>query len=374
VAGIEIRRRPVVGEPVHAAGHEHEQSPVDFIRLAPTRTSPLAYSLLRAAAFPLSRHREVRAQAASDGFGMAAQKAHEVMRVDPERGERHWRQEGRLYLWDQIQILHEICEDLACVFESIRLSSEDAERDLGRELLRYHGPADKIIASRAFGDEAWWRAQIGVEADVVRFALLTDGQQAALREMLRGAGVRLSLALSTVRGTYTHALHRVAARRRHGISLLDPEHGLAWVGQSEADRKADMEALDAGALVVADNEGETVVEFLVPVTIEAYEGIRACWNHAAWLLSMLCGSIVARAESPSGTAVPMDDIAPPAPSPELEHAVVCYTGADPELWMREGRRRAATGAVYAVAERLAGGNRDQRHHPSKPGARRRKGR
>ncbi len=344
MAPIEIRRRPVAGDPVHSSGHEHEHSAVDFVRLAPTKISPLAYSLLRAAAFPLSHHREVRAQAAADGFAMAAQKAKEVMRVDRERGERHWRQDGRLYLWDLIQILHEVCEDLACVFESIRLGDEDPGRDLGRELLRYHGPSDKIIGSGPFGDESWWRAQIGVEPDPIRYALLSTGQQAALSEVLRGAGTRLSLSLSTVRGTYTHTLHRVAARRRHGISLLDPEHGLAWVGRNEADRKADIEALDAGALVVADNEGETVVEFLIPVTMEACEGIRTCWNDATWLLSMLSGSIVARAESPGGTAVPMDYVIQSKPSHELEQAVIAYTGADPELWKREGLRVAATGS------------------------------
>lgn len=374
MAPIEIRRRPVVGDPVHSAGHEHERSDFDFVRLAPARVGPLAYSLLRAAAVPLSHHREARAQAASDGFAMAAQKAHEVMRVDRERGERHWRQEGRLYLWDQIQILHEVCEDLACVFESIRLTNEDSGRDLGRELLRYHGPADETIASGPFGDEAWWRTQIGVDPDPIRHALLTPSQQAALGEVLRGAGVRLSTALTTVRGTYTHRMHRVAARRRHGFSLLDPEHALAWVGRNEADRKADLEALNSGALVVADNEGQNVVEFLVPVTMEAYEGIRVCWNDATWLLSVLCGSIVEKAESPAGTAIPVDNVKPPKPSLELQQAIMAYTGADPDLLMREGRRRAATEAAYAAAERLARPSRAQRRHPGKAQTGKRKGR
>jgi hypothetical protein len=131
------------------------------------------------------------------------------------------------------------------------------------------------------------------------------------------------------------------------------------------DYRADMEALDAGALVVADTEGQTLVEFLVPVTMEAYESIRACWNESTWLLSMLCLSVISRAESPGDVAVPVDPLAPHKPTPELEQAVIDYTGVDPELWIRNGLRTAATEEVYAKAERLAGPNRAQRRSKRK---------
>jgi hypothetical protein len=60
---LEIRRRPIAGDPVHLAGHEHEHSVADFVKLGPAKIGPVAHSLLRAAAFPLSRHRAARAQA-----------------------------------------------------------------------------------------------------------------------------------------------------------------------------------------------------------------------------------------------------------------------------------------------------------------------
>lgn len=187
-------------------------------------------------------------------------------------------------------------------------------------------------------------------------------QQTALDQLLAGAALRLTNALSTVRETYRHSFHRIAARSRHGISLLDPEQGLAWVGRKESDRKVDMEALEGGALVVADIEGRSLIEFLVPVTLEAYEAIRICWNHADWLLSMLCGSIIARAETPAGTVVPIDDALALEPSAEREAAVIAYTGYDPTLWLREGLTSRTTDAVYAAAERMAGPNRAQRRH------------
>lgn len=369
---IEIRRRPVLGDPVHVGGHEHEHSATDFIKQAPLQTGPVAYSLLRAAAFPLSGHRLARAQAASDGFFMALQKAREVARIDRERGERHWRQEGRLYLWDQIEILHEVCEDLVCVFESIRLAQQDPGLDLGLELLSKHDPAYTVIASEAFGNETWWRNQLGVEPDATRYSLLPPVQQAALDEVLQAAGARLSTALAYVRGTYTLPLHRIAARSRHGISLLDPEHGLAWVGRKEADHKADIEALDAGALVVADTERRTIVEYLVPVTPETYQQVRLCWNHASWLLEMLCGSIIGRDENPAGTTIPMDNLARLPASKEREEALIAYTGSDPELWARDGLRHRTTGAVFAAAERLALPNRAARRKRVKRTARRSK--
>jgi hypothetical protein len=133
-----------------------------------------------------------------------------------------------------------------------------------------------------------------------------------------------------------------------------------------------MEALEAGALVVADNESTNVIEFLVPVTIEAYEAIRTCWNHADWLLSMLCGSVVSRAETPGGTTISVDDMVQLAPSKGRQGAAIAYTGYDPVLWVREALRSATTDAVYAAAERLARPNQAQRRHGAKREARRRR--
>ena len=204
---IEIRRRPIAGDPIHLAGHEHEHFSHDFIKVAPTKISPLAYSLLRAAGFAFAGHRVERAQAAADGFFNAAKTAVEVTKIDRERGERHWRMVGRLYIWDQVQILHEVCEDLAGVFEAVRRTQTDPTIDLGRELLAYHRAADKVIGSPEFAEESWWRKELGVEPDPARFALLTPEQQSALSTVLDGAGARLTQALANYKGTVVIVSH-----------------------------------------------------------------------------------------------------------------------------------------------------------------------
>ena len=348
---IEIRRRPIAGDPIHLAGHEHEHFSHDFIKVAPTKISPLAYSLLRAAGFAFAGHRVERAQAAADGFFNAAKTAVEVTKIDRERGERHWRMVGRLYIWDQVQILHEVCEDLAGVFEAVRSTQTDPTIDLGRELLAYHRAADKVIGSPEFAEESWWRKELGVEPDPARFALLTPEQQSALSTVLDGAGARLTQALATIRSTYTHDLHRIAARNRHGMALLEPDQGLAWVGRGEAARRADTEALEAGALAIADIQGPNVVELLMPISIEVFEAIRRCWNEAYWLLQMLCGAIGGRAETPGGVTVPMDNVdTVPAP-PGLAEAMLAYTGIAAEDWVRTNWRTSMTDAVYAEVDR-----------------------
>ena len=189
-----------------------------------------------------------------------------------------------------------------------------------------------MIGSADFGNEGWWRRQLGIEPDPVRYALLTLAQRSTLTETLQVAAARLSLALPTVRSIYTHSLHRLAARNRHGMALLEPDQALAWVGQRDEDREADMEALAGGALAVADTEGRNLVELLMPISTDAYNDVRICWNEANWLFQSLCSSVVERAESPEGVFIPSVGQRPTsaAQSKARMDVTVAYCGYDPE--------------------------------------------
>jgi hypothetical protein len=372
MAPVEIRRRLIAGDPIHWDGHWHEHAADDYMKTAPARIGPVAYSLLRAAIFSLRSHRETRLRAALDGYKAANTMAREIWKIDPERGARYWRMNGRLYMWDLIQIVHEVCEDLSGVFTALRNCERDRSLDLGLELLNYHRAADKGIASADFGKEDWWRRQLGIEPDPTRYALLTPAQQSSLTETLQVAGARLSLALPTVRSTYTHSLHRIAARNRHGMALLEPDQALVWVGQQDEDARADMEALAGGALAVADTDGSNLVELLMPISNDAYSDVMTCWNEATWLFQSLCGSVVERAESPAGVSIPSVGQRPTteAQSEARIGVTVAYCGYDPEQAARQNALLDETEAVHAAVERRQSPNRAQRRrHPKKTGRR-----
>jgi hypothetical protein len=369
VASIEIRRRPVTGHPVHFGGHVHEQAATDYIVDAASKLGPVAYSMLRAAAFSLQSHRGVRLLAAIRGSEAAAKKAREIWKIDQERGSRYWRMNGRLYLWDFVQILHEVCEDLAGTFEAVSRCEADASLDLGLELLKYHGAADEVIGSEAFGNEAWWRSELEIDADPARYAVLTADQQSVLNQTLRVAEARLSVALSTVRSSYTHALHRVAARNRHGMALLEPDQALAWVDKRDAKGRADIEALASGALAVADTEGRAIVELLMPNSTEVRDELMKCLNEANWLFQSLCNCLLQRAESPAGVSIP-DVGRNPTSVPEQKarmELTVAYCGYDPDDYARQKALVEETDAVRARVEKGEMSSRAQRRHPPREG-------
>jgi hypothetical protein len=339
---------------------------------AASKLGPVAYSLLRAATFSLQSHRGVRLLAATRGYDAAAKKSREIWKIDPERGSRYWRMNGRLYLWDSVQILHEVCEDLSGTFEAVWRCEADASLDLGLELLKYHGAADKVIGSEAFGNEAWWRSEIEIDSDPARYAVLTADQQSVLNQTLGVAEARLSVALSTVRSIYTHELHRVAARNRHGMALLEPDQALAWVDKRDEEGRADMEALASGALAVADTDGRAIVELLMPNSTAVRDELMKCLNEANWLFQSICNSLLQRAESPAGVSIP-DVGQNPNSVPEQKarmELTVAYGGYDPDDYARQMAFVEESDVVRARVEKREMPNRAQRRHPPRDGVRR----
>ncbi len=357
------------GNPVHFGGHVHEQAATDFIVDAASKLGPVAYSLLRAAAFSLRSHRGVRLLAATRGYEAAAERAREIWKIDQERGSRYWRMNGRLYMWDIVQVVHEVCEDLAGTFEAVRRCEADASLDLGLELLRYHGAADNVIGSQAFGDEAWWQSELEISPDPARYARLTAEQQAVLDQVLRVAKSRLPVALSTVRSIYTHSLHRVAARNRHGMALLEADQALAWVDKRDAEGRADMEALASGGLAVADTEGRVIVELLMPNSTDVCNELMRCLDEANWLFQSLCNCLLQRAESPSGASIPDVGQNPTSAAEEKARVdvTVAYGGYDPDDYARQMTFVEETEAVRAKVEKRETTNRAQKRHPPSEG-------
>jgi hypothetical protein len=376
---IEIRRRATTGVPYHMAGHEHDHTTDDFVLAGAASIGPLAYALLRAEGFPISRHRQARADATAQAVAKIAVAADEMRKLDEWRGNRYWRQEARLYFWDQIELLHEVCEELACVFASVSAWRKDPSIDLGQTLLAHQRPAYEVLASAGFKDLDWWRYELGLTPDPDRYALLSPKQQAILDSMFAEVATHLPEAIATVGGTYTKDLNRIAARSRHGISLLDPELGLAWVARKDPDRAADIEALDQGAIAVADADrnGGNVVELLMPLTMESYKAIEEGWGQASWLLSSLSSAVAQRAEHPTGLPIVSEVPASAASLEEALDLIVIYTGRDRDQILRERAQVARTHLVNAATKGLdEGGNRAQRRQAAKvvraPSATRRK--
>jgi hypothetical protein len=250
-----------------------------------------------------------------------------------------------------VQELHDVCDRLACVFDSVRLWKSGAAPDLGRALLFHKKAADKVISSDQFADLSWWRGIVMVEPVPSRYDLLNARQQSLLSAVLRGVDDHLPIALQTIRLVYSKELHRMAARQRHGATLLDPEMGFAWIGSSEEERVADGTALKYGALAVADTKGADPLEYLMPLTLDNLRSLQQCLHEAEWLMWQLCYSITEQASSPVGVSVPID---PTIPVPirsrrQLRDAVLLYTAYDRDLADRERKRAEETAAVYAAA-------------------------
>jgi len=343
--------------PVHFGGHEHEKSSPDPIVLGATKLKPLGYALLRAEGTTLSAHRLEQIKAIERGFLEMKKQTEKVNRQDAEMGLRHFRQQARLHVWDQIQMVHELCDRLACVFDSVsRWQDDPATVDLGESIVRFAAPADETIGQSRFGDLSWWRETLMIDPDPDRYALLDDRQKALLDAVLRSSGDRLPVAIETVRTVYTRELHRLAVRARHGVTLLDPELGWAWIGPTPEEQAQDYQDLRFGALAVADTvkrKGTEIVQYLMPINDDNLLALYSCLKEAHWLSWALCSAVILKAETEASVCVVANLEAPLAASrQELMDMTIAYTGYDPELHEREEKRIARTETVYAAAGRL----------------------
>jgi hypothetical protein len=375
--GINVRRRPIAGAGFHLAGHDHSSDQRDFIKEGAAALGPVAYSLLRAEQFSLYKHRGKRMGSTVDGLHALTALAEKVSRIDEEGSRKLFRQSAPLYVWDLVGFVYEVCEHLACVFESLHRYRAGEVTDLGAAMLDFGTTTYKVFLSPEFADLDWWRNELGYMPDEAQFALLTERQQALMIESQKALDARMVQALSTVRFIYTEDLHRLAIRRRHGASLLDPERGLAWVSTDLEEAKGDVEAMDLGVLAVADTDGRggPVVELFVPLSWALINDLYGCVKHARWLVHALAWAVLSRVENPSRLPFVFDEEAPldSRDAADWDGLMCAYTGLDPAAFTahREFVRR--TLATVEAAERPdARLNRAQRRErPRKAGRRKR---
>jgi hypothetical protein len=351
---VEVRQRSMSGLYVHLGGHEHSASQSDWLRIGANRIGPIAFALLRAEGTSVRTHRVAREEATSDGILDLNRLVEKIRRIDPDRALSKFRQDGKMLVWDQVQQLHEVCDRLACVFDSVRRWKSGTAPDLGRALLLYEKAADKVIGSEQFANQAWWRGVLMVQPDTVRRDLLNEKQRALLDDVLRGVDDHIPVALETIRSVYSKGLHRMAARQRHGATLLDPEMGFAWIGSTQDEQLADGTALKYGALAVADTSRTDAIEYLMPLTIENLRGLQQCLHEAESLMWQLCYAVTEQASSPVGVSVPID---PTIPVPDgsrqqLREAVLIYSDYDRDLAERERKRAEETAAVFRAVGKM----------------------
>ena len=112
---IEIRQRSMSGLYVHLGGHEHSTSSSDWLTIGADRIGPIAFALLRAEGTSVRAHRIAREEATANAFSDLNRLAEKIHGVDPDRALSHFRQRGRMLMWDQVQHVHEACDRLACM-------------------------------------------------------------------------------------------------------------------------------------------------------------------------------------------------------------------------------------------------------------------
>jgi hypothetical protein len=368
--GINVRHRQVAGSGFHLTGHAHSSEQIDYIKDGAAALGPVAYSLLRAESFSLYEHRGKRMGSTVFWLEKLTARAEKVSRLDEGGAHKLFRQNAPLYVWDLIGFVSETCEHLACVFDSLRRYRARKVTDLGVAMLGFEKPAFEVFASSAFEDLAWWRAELGTFPDEDRFALLTSRQQELMIESCKALDARMVLALSTVRFIYTKDLHRVAVRRRHAASLLDPERGLAWVSSDPVEAKSDVRVLEDGALAVADTDGRggPVVELLLPLSWALINDLFGCVKQARWLVHALSWAALGRVENPSHLPFVFDDevAVPDRLVAEWDGLMCAYTGLDPAgiaAQRKEWRRIDET--IEAAERPTPSANRAQRRHPSR---------
>lgn len=242
--------------------------------------------------------------------------------------------------------------------------------DLGAAMLGFEKPAFDVFASAEIEDLSWWRDELGTVPNEDRFGLLTDQQQALMIESCEALDARMIQALSTVRYCYTKDLHRLAIRRRHAVSLLDAERGLAWVSQDPQEAKGDIEAFELGALAVADTDGRVgpVVELLLPLSWALINELFGCLKEARWLVHVLSWAALGRVENPSHLPFVFDDeVSPPASRAVEWDGLMCtYTGLDPQGLEAERKRKQRRAEIIEEAERTEPSpNRAQRRQTSR---------
>jgi hypothetical protein len=368
--GVNVRRRPITGSGFHLAGHDHSAEQIDYIKEGAAALGPVAYSLLRAETFSLYEHRGKRLGSTLDWLMKLSTRAEKVSRLDEEGSRKLFRQNAPLYVWDLVGFVYETCEHLACVFNSLRRFRAGEVTDLGATMLGFDEPAFEVFSSPEFEDLAWWRTELGSIPDGTRFALLTPRQQDLMIESSEVLEKRLVLALSTVRVIYTKDLHRLAIRRRHAVSLLDPERALAWVSSDPEEAKSDVRVMENGALAVADTDGRNgpVVELILPLTRALINDLFGCVKQARWLVHALAGAAVSRVENPSHLAFSFDDDVPLGSRDvaEWDGLLCAYTGLDPAVLATQRAARSRMEATIEAAERPnAGLNRAQRREESR---------
>jgi hypothetical protein len=374
---VDIRHRPVVGAGFHLSGHDHASQETDYIKDGATALGPLAYSLLRAETFSLYGHRAKRMGSTLDWLRRLTARAEKVYRIDQEAGRKIFRQNAPLYAWDLVGFVYETCEHLACVFDSLRRYRAREIDDLGAAMLGFEKPAFDVFASSEFVDLSWWRAELGTVPDEERFKLLTAPQQDLLIESRNALDARMNRALSTVRYFYTKDLHRVAIRRRHAVSLLDPERGLAWVSEDPEDAERDARVMELGALAVADTDGRDgpVVELLLPLSWSLVNNLFGCLEEARWLVHVLSWAALGRVEHPSHLPFVFDDSVEllPSQAAEWDRLTCAYTGLAPEGLAIERQRAIERQDIIEAAERPAPSmNRAQRRHSSRQSGKRKR--
>jgi hypothetical protein len=183
------------------------------------------------------------------------------------------------------------------------------------------------------------------------------------------------LALSTVRFIYTKDLHRLAIRRRHAVSLLDVERGLAWVSQDAEEGKADLEALEAGGLAVADTDGKEgpIVELILPLSRAMLNELFGCLIQARWLVEAVSWATLGRVENPSRIpfVFDMDARTSARSQSEWDGLLSAYTGIDLEYIEKHGREKRARVDVLATLDRpKAPRSRAERRHGAQSKSRR----
>ena len=376
--GLDIRHRPITNAAFHLPDHTHFGVSPDFIGNGAATLGPVAYSLLRAESFSLYEHRGKHVGSSVAWLRGLAARAEKIARIDPLGGRKLFRQNAPLYIWDLIGLVYETCEHLACVFDSLSRYRAGSAPDLGVAMLDYAETTLHVFDSPAFNDLTWWQAELGTVPDPARFAMLSPLQQRLMVDSRSALDTRLALAIATIREIYTDDLHRIAVRRRHSVSLLDAERGLAWISADHDEGASDAQALADGALAVADKDrrGGFAVELLLPISSSLINDLVGCLHQARWLVHTLSWATLSRAENPSHLPFVFDEDLPLQEdlSADWDSLMCTYTGIEPSALEEERKAKQRRSEVIGAAERVAPANNRATRREASRQSRKRRGR
>jgi hypothetical protein len=344
----DIRVLPLTGRPFHRGEDHPHTHGHDFIETGARELGALSYSLLRAEAMTLYRHRSSVARAVWKGFEEFDRQLERVRAIDPREADKLATQRPRLLVWDLIGLIGEACEQLGAVHTAVRAWTR-SRADVATTLLGYNKSSRTVFQGVGFQDLPWWRNQLGVDPNPDRLAMLTSRQRRLVRAMLAQVDTRLPAALAT---QYTPELHRVAMRRKHLAPLLDATLGLAFATENPQAETWLNEQIAQGALILADDKIRpgTMSQIVIPVDDGIVSDLFMLWGHANWLSGSLASAVISRAELPARVVYTFDDsAAPPDPPGELLAALDAYAGRDPGQRQEESELDAWSKTVWRRA-------------------------